>query len=104
MSFVLYDSLCDEFLNLISKEKILNFQNECNNYLDNNNQKFKNKIPKNIFIILFQKLFSSLPCFTPLYEIIFEKFKCKKLIFKTEKKKELYSLNDILLTDEIDIN
>ena len=104
MSFVLYDSLCDEFLNLISKEKILNFQNECNNYLDNNNQKFKNKIPKNIFIILFQKLFSSLPCFTPLYEIIFEKFKCKKLIFKTEKKKELYSLNDILSTDEIDIN
>ena len=104
MSFVLYDSLCDKFLSLITNEKILNFQNECINYLDNNNQKFKNKISKNIFIILFQKLFSSMPCFTPLYEIIFEKFKCQKLIFKTEKKKELYSLNDISSTEEIDIN
>ena len=104
MSFVLNDSLCDKFLSLITKEKILTFQNEYINYLDNNNQKYKNKISKNIFIILFQKIFSSIPSFTPLYEIIFDKFKNKKLIFKTEKKKELYSLKDILSTEEIDIN
>ena len=103
MSLELSNSTYDEFINLISSDKIYNFQKECIKYFEYNNQKNKSRIPKSVFINIFQQLFSPMPSFTLLYELFFEKFKCQKLLFKKEIKEDLYSLKDVISMEEIDI-
>ena len=101
----LNDDIYNEFLNLITKDKILNFHNECRKYqIKHHLKQSGTKISKNIFLHIFNKLFYSLNYyFRDLFEIFFEKFRCQKCIFKQEKTKDLYSLREIIPTEEIEI-
>ena len=101
----LNDEIYNEFLDLITKDKILNFHNECRKYqlkhhLNNNST----KISKNIFLHIFNKLFYSFNySFKDLFQLFFEKFRCQKCFFKQEKTKDLYSLREIIPTEKIEI-
>ena len=97
-------SIFQSFRKMITLEKIRNFQNECILYQKEHHLKENNnKIPKNIFIFLFQKIFSSDSLYNTIYELFFKRFKNNKCIFKTEKNKENYILCDITSTEDIDI-
>ena len=97
-------SLFQSFREMITIEKIRNFPYDCLNYQNEHHLKENsNKITKNIFISIFQKIFSSNPIYNNLYELFFNRFKNNKCIFKTEKNKENYTLCDIISTEDIDI-
>ena len=97
-------SLFQSFREMITIEKIRNFPYDCLNYQNEHHLKENsNKITKNIFISVFQKIFSSNTIYNNLYELFFNRFKNNKCIFKTEKNKENYTLCDIISTEDIDI-
>ena len=101
----LNDDVYNEFLSLITKDKILNFHNECRKYQIKHHLKhIGTKISKNIFLHIFSKLFKSQNYFLrDLFELFFEKFRCQKCIFKQEKTKDLYSLREIIPIEEIEM-
>jgi hypothetical protein len=101
----LNDDVYNEFLSLITKDKILNFHNECRKYqIKHHLKQSGTKISKNIFLHIFSKLFKSQNYFLrDLFELFFEKFRCQKCIFKQEKTKDLYSLREIIPIEEIEM-
>ncbi len=97
-------SIFQSFREMITIEKIRHFPYDCLNYQNEHHLKENsNKITKNIFISVFQKIFSSNPNYNKLFELFFNRFKNSKCIFKTEKNKENYTLRDIVSTEDIDI-
>ena len=97
-------SIFQSFREMITIEKIRNFPYDCLNYQNDHHLKENsNKITKNIFISVFQKIFSSNSIYNNLFELFFNRFKNSKCIFKTEKNKENYTLCDIVSTEDIDI-
>ncbi len=92
------------FREMISIEKIRNFPFECIQFQNEHHLKENtNKITKNVFMGVFQKIFSRKPFYLDLYELFFKRFKNNKCIFKSEKNKENYTLCDIISTEDIDV-
>ena len=101
----LSDEVYNEFLNLITREKIINFPNECIKYKEKHHIKeHGDRIPKTLFLNIFEKMFYSPKYyFKDLFNLFFDKFCCQKCLFKQENTKDLYSLREIIPIEEIEI-
>lgn len=102
------DEAFDEFQSMITPDKIYEFYEETKIFTGKSKFKETNhKINKLNFIFICQNIFSSSKniYFNDIYDLIFERFKEKKCIFKINKTppQNTYCLSDIISTEKIEL-
>ena len=102
------DEAFDEFQSMITPEKIFEFYEETKVYTEKSKFKETNhKINKQNFLYICQNIFSSSKnlYFNDIYDLIFERFKEKKCVFKANTffSQNIYCLSDIISTEKIEL-